>query len=41
MNKPQVCTFYYIILNLMLLGAVVLGDKGNHVPEPILKAIGN
>lgn len=29
--------FHYIILSLMLLEAIVLGDKGNHV----LKAIGN
>lgn len=33
--------FYYIILRLMLLEAIVLGDNGNHVPQPILKAIGN
>lgn len=25
----------------MLLEAIVLGDKGNHVPQPIQKAIGN
>lgn len=33
--------FYHIILSIMLLEAIVLRDKGNHVPQPILKAMGN
>lgn len=33
--------FCCIILSLMSLDAIVLGDKGNRVPQPILKATGN